>query len=148
MSLKKLKLNRWVSLGLLVVFIVALYLSLNKAIVPFMEEVAQSTLYMKETQDDDPLGEIRNARTDLGQLHCENELREDQDAAVVNASSDPSYKAWSVGDFTYVIKASVELQGENGAPVQFRYACKIHWNGKEMNDPDNWSIYGLDVNKG
>lgn len=148
MSLKNLKLKWWVSLGLLVAFIIALYLSLNKAIVPFIEEVAQSTLYMKETKDDDPLGEIRNARTELAQLRCENELRDDQGAAAVPSSTDTTYKAWSIGDFTYVIKSAVELPGENGAPVRYRYACKIHWNAKDMNDPDNWSIYGMDVNKG
>ncbi|HLF98108.1 MAG TPA: hypothetical protein VI457_13270 [Methylococcaceae bacterium] len=148
MSLKKLKLNRWVSLGLLVVFIIALYLSLNKAVVPFIEEVAQSSLYMKETTDDDPLGEIRNARTDQAQLHCENQLREDQGAAAVPTSTDTNYKAWSIGDFTYVIKGSLDLAGENGEPGHYRYACKIHWNGKDMTDPDNWSTYGMDISKG
>lgn len=148
MSLKKLKLNRWVSLALLVAFIIALYVFNDKAVVPFILDVAQSSLYMKETQDDDPLGEIRNARTDAAQLHCENQLRDDQGAAAVRTPTDTAYKAWSIGDFTYVIKGSVELPGENGKPVGYRYACKIHWNNKEMNDPENWSVYGMDVNQG
>lgn len=147
MSLKKPKLNRWVSLGLLLVFIIALYLSLNKLVVPFLEEVAESSLYLKETADDDPLGEIRNARTDVAQLNCENQAREEQGAATVPSSTDANYKAWSIGDFTYVIKGTVELAGENGQPTRYRYACKIHWNTKEMGDPDNWSIYGMDITK-
>jgi hypothetical protein len=148
MILKKPRLNRWVSLALLVAFIVVLYLSLNKAVVPFIEEVAQSSLYMKETEDDDPLGEVRNTRTDVAQLHCENQLREDRGAAAVPSGTDTAYKAWSIGDFTYVIKASVELPGENGTPARYHYACKIHWNAKEMNDAGNWSVYGMDVNEG
>lgn len=148
MSLKKLKLNRWVSLALLVAFIFALYLSLNKVVVPFIEEVAQSSLYMKETADDDPLGEIRNARTDAAQLHCENQLRKDQGAAAVPSATDTAYKAWSIGDFTYVIKGAFDLPAENGELAHFRYACKIHWNAEDMNDADNWSVFGMDVNKG
>lgn len=147
MSLMKLKLNKWVSLGLLVVFTVTLYLFNDKAVVPFILEVANSALYLKETQDDDPLGDVRNARTAAAQLRCENHLREDRDAAAVQVAPDSGYQAWSIGDFTYVVKAGVELPGEDGAPARYRYACKIHWNAREMNDPDNWSVYGMDVNR-
>jgi len=148
MSLKKLKLNRWVSLALLVLFIISLYVVNDKAVVPFILDVANSTLYLKETADDDPLGEIRNARTDAAQLHCENQLRKDQGAAAVPSATDPAYKAWSIGDFTYVIKGSLDLPGESGEGAHFRYACKIHWNAKDMNDADNWSVFGMDVNNG
>lgn len=148
MILKKPRLNRWVSLALLVAFVIALYVFNDKAVVPFILEVTKSTLYLKETEDDDPLGEVRNARTDLAQLHCENQLRDNRGAAAVPSATDTAYKAWSIGDFTYVIKAAVELPGENGAPAHYRYACKIHWNAKEMNDARNWSVYGMDVNEG
>jgi hypothetical protein len=84
----------------------------------------------------------------MAQLHCENELREDHDAAAALTATDSGYKAWSIGDFTYIIKAGVDLPGENGAPTHYLYACKIHWNGTEMNDAGNWSIYGLDVSEG
>jgi hypothetical protein len=144
----RLKLNRWLSLGLLILFIIALYAFNDTAVVPFVLDVANSTLYLKETEDDDPLGEVRNARTDVALLHCENEVREGRGGAAVPSASEREYKAWSLGDLTYIIKASVDLPGENGALARYRYACKIHWNGKEMNDAGNWSVYGADVNEG
>jgi hypothetical protein len=137
-----------VSLGLLILFIIALYAFNDKAVVPFILDVANSTLYLKETEDDDPLGEVRNARTDVALLRCENEVREGRGAAAVLSAAEREYKAWSLGDLTYIINASVDLPGENGAPARYRYACKIHWNGKEMNDAGNWSVYGTDVNEG
>lgn len=144
----RLKLNKWLSLSLLVLFIIALYAFNDTAVVPFVLDVANSSLYLKETEDDDPLGEVRNARTDVALLHCENEVREGRGAAVVPSAAEREYKAWSLGDLTYIINASVDLPGENGVPARYRYACKIHWNGKDMNNAGNWSVYGTDVNEG
>lgn len=146
--MKKPKLNRWVSLSLLLLFVVALYVSLNKLFVPFIEQVASSSLFLKETENDDPLGDVRNERTDVAALHCENSIRDDEDISPVSTASDTDYKAWSLGDFTYVIKAQSTGTPEGGDPAHYRYACKIHWNGQDMADPGNWSIQGMDLNKG
>lgn len=134
---------------LLIVFVIGLYVFTMKGIVPFALDVAKSGLFLKETEDD-PVGELHNARTYAALLHCENQLRDDrgQPTASSPSAAESDYKAWGLGDHVYVIKAAIDLPGADNALVRSNVTCKIQYQGGEQGDVSNWSILGVSVDGG
>lgn len=129
---------------LLVLLVGVFYLITMKVAMPFVLSVVDSDLFFKQTEDD-PVGELHNNRTYSGLLHCENKLRADNGLGDVTRSSaaESEYKAWGLGDHTYVIKAVLDVPGPDKSLARASVGCKIKYQGGEEADPANWSIIGV-----
>lgn len=128
---------------LLLVFIGVLYVVTLKGVLPFVLKVADSELFLKQTEDD-PVGELHNNRTYTGLLHCENQLRNDHDLTkVTSPSAGDDYKAWGLGDHIYLIKAALDVPEPDKSLKRTRVACKIKYQEGEEANPDSWSILGV-----
>ncbi|TAN51946.1 MAG: hypothetical protein EPN21_05235 [Methylococcaceae bacterium] len=141
--------NKKLKVVLFVLFVVFLYVVTMKVIMPIVFKVMDSGLYLKKTEDD-PVGELRNARTYAALLHCENQLRESGGLARTTRPSagEDEYKAWGLGDHTYVIKAMLDIPGQENKLVRTSVACKIKYDEGDESDPDNWSILGVGAEGG
>jgi len=139
------KIPKKYSVPLLILFIVLLYVSLNKVIVPFTMKMLDSELFLaKEDEEAEDLGKISNERTGYALLHCKNAMKEDKlvpDAAQFN---DSDYEAWALGGKTYLIRSHVTMPAGEQGQTDRKYACKIRLKGNEMTDVGNWSILGID----
>lgn len=128
----------------LVLLVGCLYVITMKFVMPFVMDVVSSDLFFKQTEDD-PVGELQNNRTYMGLLHCENQLRADQglSEATRPSAGESEYKAWGLGDHTYVIKAMLDVPGPDKNLVRTNVGCKIKYEGGEEADAKNWSIIGV-----
>lgn len=133
---------------LLILFIVALYLFQNKGVIPFVTKVAESDLFFeKDLEEDEELGNIRNARTDFAFAHCKSGFKEEFELGEGADLNSSDYEAWALGNRTYLIRSSVRAPDENQKLVDKKYACKIQYTGTEESDPASWTIGGIDFNE-
>lgn len=141
--------NKKLKIALFLLFVVFLYVVTMKVILPIVFEVMESGLYLKKTEDD-PVGELHSARTYTALLHCENDVRASK--GLTNASrpsaTEDEYKAWGLGDHTYVVKAILDVPGPDKNLVRTSVTCKIKYDDGDESDPDNWSILGMGVGGG
>jgi hypothetical protein len=132
---------------LLILFIVGLYLVQNKGVIPFVTKVAESDLFFeKGVEEDEELGNIRNARTDFAFTHCKSAFKDEynlDDKADLNSAE---YEAWALGNRTYLIRSSVRMPDESQKMTEQHYACKIQYLGNEESSPANWTVGGIDFN--
>lgn len=140
---KKLKVLTWL------LFIVFLYVVTIRLVIPFVIKVLDSPLILKQTEDD-PVGELHTPRTYLGLLHCENQLRADHglDERTSPSVAEDAYKAWGLGDHTYVIKAKLDVPGPDKKPVLTDVVCKIKYNEGEETNPKSWTLLGVGAEGG
>lgn len=132
------------SVPLLVGFIVLLYVSLNKVIVPFTMKMLDTDLFLANEDEEEELGKISNERTGYALMRCKDALKEDRQVAENALFNDADYEAWALGGKTYLIRSQVTLPtGEQGQSER-KYACKIRLTGEQAAEANNWSILGID----
>jgi hypothetical protein len=133
------------SLPFLVVFIILLYVSLNKLIVPWVMKALDSSVFFEEEKEEEQLGKIKNPRTDFALIRCKEGIREEgkfpDSAEFIN-----TYEAWALGNRTYIIRSAVKLAEPGKAPVEQPFACQIRLVGDDETDVKNWNILGIDTN--
>lgn len=133
---------------LLILFIIGLYFFQNKGVIPFVTKVAESDMFFeKSLEEDEELGNIRNARTDFAFTHCKNAFKDEfelGDGADLNSSD---YEAWALGNRTYLIRSSVRAPDDNQKLVEKKYACKIQYTGTEESNAASWTVGGIDFNE-
>jgi len=133
---------------LLILFIVGLYLFQNKGVIPFVTKVVESDVFFeKDLDEDEELGNIRNARTDFAFAHCKSAFKEEFDLGDGADINSTDYEAWALGNRTYLIRSSVRAPDENQKLVDKKYACKIQYTGTEESNAGNWTVSGIDFNE-
>lgn len=135
------------SVLLLILFIVGLYLLQNKAIMPFVEKVVQSDMFVEDTGEEEELGSIRNDRTDFAFAHCKEAFKEKFESVEKAEMNAEQYQAWALGSKSYLVRAPVRVPGEGGTMVDKAFACKIQFTGTDASDPASWTISGIDFNE-
>lgn len=133
------------SIPLFILFIVGLYASLNKIIVPFVMDVAKSDLFFEKEDESEELGKISNERTGFAFDQCKSAMKEANHVPDGSRFADAEYEAWALGGKTYLIRSHVGVSSESGL-VDRKYACKIKFAGGDMGDAGNWSVLGVDFN--
>lgn len=144
------KIPKKYSLVLLAGFIVLLYVSLNKAIVPFVMQMMDSELFLeKEDEEPEELGKISNERTGYALTHCKNAMKEDRQVPENAIFNDNEYEAWALGGKAYLIRSHVTMPAAAGGegPLDRKFACKIKLEGADAGDANSWSISGIDFNE-
>lgn len=130
-----------------VVGLVALILFQNKAIMPLVEKVASSGLFMEDTGDEGSRLPTANTMTNYAFLQCNKAVRDEIDEETNIFFPTEPIQSWSIGNYTYIINAEIELSSESGSSFFKKYACHIKYDeGSDLEgvmDSDNWSLSGI-----
>lgn len=137
------KLPKLWSVVLLALFIVFLYVLLQKGITPFVLKVVESDLFFEKEDEKEELGQIRSERTGFAFTHCKSALKNDKQVPETAQFADADYEAWALGGKTYLIRSHVNVPSEKGLSDR-KYACKIKFAGGDMSDAANWDMLGID----
>jgi hypothetical protein len=142
--MKDLLLRSKYSILFLILFIILLYAILEKAVIPFVMDVAESELFFENAAEEEQLGNVRNERTDFALMHCKNSIKEDgmlpENADFLNSK----YDAWALGNRTYIVRSGVTVMDPEKGHVDRKFACKIRLVENDPTDFKNWSILGID----
>lgn len=137
-----------ISLALLLVFIVGLYVFQNKAVTPAIMKVLSSGVFDKETDDLAQPTAIDSDITKIALMQCNNYLKENYPDTESGMLSNDDYKAFGLGDYTYVIKSSIELLSSTDGPGNKDFLCKIRFTGGDNMDFQNWEVFGFSYDRG
>lgn len=131
----------------LIIGIAILILLTQKVVLPLVNEVVKSDAFLVDSKDQGSQFPISNAMTDLAFMHCNNYIKSELGSDVSVTFSEKPLKAWSLGNYQYVINGELSLTNAANASTK-KYACRITYdNGDDTAgsvDFDNWSIIGVD----
>jgi len=130
-----------------IVGLVALILFQNKAVMPLVEKIAASDLFLVDSGDEPSRYATSTDMTNYAFMQCNKhvmtEIGEEQS---VIFPSEP-LQSWTLGNYRYIINAELELTAEDGTSFFKKYACQIQYDEESdmegIMDPDNWTVYGL-----
>jgi len=143
--LEKLTRNKY-SLLLLAVYIVALYVLLNKAIVPLVVDIVDSEMFTGDPSQSGKVTEVHDDRTAMALLQCNRFVSEKFDEDVNLNFATTGYQSWDIGFGRFLIKSFVDV-AESGQPtVRKNYVCEIVHTGGDLAEQDNWELKGLALN--
>jgi len=127
--------------------LVALILFQNKAVMPLVEKVASSGIFMEDTGDEGSRLPTSSSMTNFAFMQCNKLIKEQLDEDInITFPSEP-LQSWSIGNYNYIINAEIELGSDSGTTYFKKYACQIQYdNGAELEgvmDSDNWNLHGM-----
>jgi hypothetical protein len=143
--IKKLLRSKY-SLFFLAIFIVLLYVILNKVVLPFIVSASDSSLFFESTQEEEQLGKVSNERTTFALMQCKNTMKEDGTLPENAQFPDDKYEAWALGNGLYIIRSSVTVADPEKGQIKKLFACKIQYKQGDISDTNSWSIIGIDFN--
>jgi hypothetical protein len=125
----------------------ALILIQREFIMPAINSVIKSDLFLVDTQDQGSATPVSNSLTELAFTHCNSYIKSELDSDVTINFPEKPINAWSLGDYQYVINAEVDITSDTSSTVTKRYVCRINYKNKSDEegalDFANWSVYGL-----
>ncbi|MFN5744860.1 MAG: hypothetical protein ACK443_02035 [Methylococcaceae bacterium] len=133
----------------LVLFIGALYMLQEKAIMPLVMSVVKSELFFeKPIEENEPLGkmEVLTERTGFALANCRDAVKKEGDLDNTAQFVDNKYEAWALGNRQYLIRSSVRMTDKDKGQVEKLYACTVKMVGEDASKPESWSILGVDFN--
>lgn len=136
--------NNKYSLLMLAVYVVALYVLLNKAIVPFVFKVLESKPFTGDPEQSGQVTEVHDSRTAMALLQCNRFVKEELDDDAVLNFANTDYDAWDIGFGRFLVKSYVDVQLA-GPPVRKNYVCEIKYVGGDLADLENWKLSGLSL---
>ncbi len=135
------------SLIFLLIGIGLLILLMQKVILPLVYNVVKSDAFLIDSKDQASQLPISNSMTDLAFLYCNNHIKDELGADTTITFPKKPINAWSLGNYQYIINAQINVTNSSGSSSK-KYACRITYkngdNQEGVNDPENWSIEGLD----
>lgn len=127
--------------------LVALILFQNKTVMPFVEQVASSGLFMVDTGDQGSRLPTSSSMTNFAFIQCNKAVRDQVNENINIIYPSEPLQSWSVGNYRYIINAEIELTQESGTSFFKKYACQIQYDNESnlegVMDSDNWSLIGL-----
>ncbi len=141
------KINKKLYPLIFIVGLVALILFQNKAIMPLVEKIAASDLFLVDSGDDGSRIASVTPMTNHAFIQCNKEVRNEIDSDTEVILPSEPLQSWSLGNYKYLITAEIEITPESGSSFFKKYACQIQYDeGADLEgvmDPDNWSVNGL-----
>ncbi|NOQ63623.1 MAG: hypothetical protein GQ582_03840 [Methyloprofundus sp.] len=130
-----------------IVGLVALIVFQNKAIMPAVQKVAASGLFMEDSGDEGSRIETSTSMTNYAFNQCNKEVREEIDSEINIIFPTEPLHAWKLGNFKYIINAEIEMTSSDGVSSFKKYACHMQYDNKDdlegVMESDNWSLNGL-----
>ena len=132
---------------ILIAFIIGILAFQYKAVIPFAEMVATSSLFMEDTGDEGSRLPTSTAMTSYAFIQCNKEVRDEIDSDINIIFPTEPLTSWSLGNYRYIINAEIELSSESGSGFFKKYACQIKYDDgadtEGVADSDNWTLYGI-----
>lgn len=129
------------------VVLVALILFQHKTIMPLVEQVVASDLFLVDTDDEGSRIASISPMINHAFIQCNKEILDEIDSdSSITLPSEP-LQSWPLGNYKYLITAEIEVSPESGSSFFKKYACQIQYDeGSDLEgvmDSDNWSISGI-----
>lgn len=131
------------SLLLLAVYVAALYVLLNKAIVPFVTKVVTSEDFAGDPSQSGQPTEIHDNRTAMALLQCNRFVKDEFDEEVGLTFENKAYHSWDIGYGRFIINSHVNVAAPNEPMVRKNYVCEIKFAGGDLENQDSWDLKGL-----
>ena len=133
------------SFVLLILFIIAVYVFQNEAVIPFVIKVVNSDLFTKETEDVAQLDPINTDKTRMALLHCNHYLKQNYEVDSSTLLSQGDHKAWTLGDKTFLVQSHIDfVDTASNQTIRKLFVCKIHQVGEDETNYENWEILAFD----
>lgn len=114
-------------------------------IVPTVIRVVTDTEWLRGTQEQG--GEshpVENEKTAAAFSHCNHYLASTQRQVRFEFASTPD-RSWDLGFDRYMIRGIVRLTDPASGLKQSEYVCRIHYNGGDDSDFENWTVSGFEL---
>ncbi|MFA5983835.1 MAG: hypothetical protein WC782_07435 [Methylococcaceae bacterium] len=132
---------------LFVLGLLALILLQKEVVMPLVNEVIKSDLFLVDTPDK---GDIVPVSTNLSKIafkHCNNLIKAKLKDELTPTFADKALNSWDTGNYQYVINGTVDITSNNAGTITKKYICKISYknggNEEGALDINNWSLDGL-----
>ena len=127
--------------------LVALILFQNKAVMPLVQKIAASGLFLEDSGDEGSRIATSTNMTNYAFMQCNKEIRDEVDSETNIIFPSEPLQSWTLGNYRYIVNAEVELISKDGASIFKKYACQARYeegdNLEGVMDSDNWSISGI-----
>jgi len=133
----------------LILFIGAIYMLQEKAIMPLVMGVLKSDVFFeKPIEENEPLGRLeqKTERTGYALLNCRDAVKNEGDLPENAEFLDENYEAWALGNRQYLIRSRVRLIDPEKGQLEKLYACTVRMTGEDQAVPESWKILGVDFN--
>ena len=133
----------------LILFIGALYMRQEKAIMPLVMSVVKSEVFFeKPVEENEPLGklDVKTERTAYALANCREAVKKDGDLPDNTQFLDENYEAWALGNRQYLVRSSVRLTDPEKGQIDKLYACTVRMTGEDQANPESWTLLGVDFN--
>ncbi|MFN3919808.1 MAG: hypothetical protein ACK4JF_05910 [Methylohalobius sp.] len=142
--LQKLLKNKY-SLLLWAVYVIALYVILNKAIVPFALSIVNTEPFVGDASQGGEPTQVYDDRTAIALLQCNRFVQDKFDEKATLAFENANYQAWDIGFGRFLIKSQVTVNEPDAAAVRKNYVCELKHTGGDLAEHDNWKLHGLSL---
>ncbi|NOQ13295.1 MAG: hypothetical protein GQ583_02285 [Methyloprofundus sp.] len=130
-----------------IVGLVALILFQNKTVMPTVEKIAASGLFLEDSGDEGSRIATTTNMTNYAFIHCNKAIREEIDSEINIIFPTEPLQSWTLGNYKYIVNAEIEVSSADGSSFFKKYACHIQYdegsNQEGVMDSDNWTINGL-----
>ncbi|WP_031430018.1 hypothetical protein [Methylomicrobium agile] len=127
-------------LGLLIVF-------QREAVMPLVTEVIKSDAFLVDSKDQGSQLPISTEMTAIAFNDCNNYIKSELDSDISVTFTNKPVKAWSLGNYQFLINADINITDESGNMTTKRYVCRITYDkGDDQEgvlDFDNWTMVGV-----
>lgn len=127
--------------------LVALILFQNKAIMPLVEKIAASDLFLEDSGDEGSRIATSTNMTNYAFMQCNKAIRDEIDSEINIIFPSEPMQSWTLGNYKYIVNAEIEITSNDGSSFFKKYACSIQYdegsNLEGVMDSDNWTINGL-----
>jgi len=118
----------------------------GEVVMPLVNKVIQSDLFLVESKDEASQLPISNEMTDFAFNHCNTAIKSNLKNNELASFSQKPLNVWSLGNYQYVVNAEFNTTKENQTTT-IKYACRITYkNGDAIEGAasfDNWAIDGI-----
>lgn len=129
-----------VGLGLLILF-------QREAVMPLVNEVIKSDAFLVDSKDQGSQLPISTEMSAIAFNHCNHYIKSELDSDTSITFADKPIKAWSLGNYQFLINADIKIADESGNMSTQKYVCRITYDkGDDQEgvlDFDNWTLVGL-----
>jgi hypothetical protein len=132
-------------IGIGILLIILAYIVTFQGIIPAVEWVVATNFGLGSSSDIKGEGTIEQIMATAYE-QCKDHAQQNFETSLgVFPSED--YKGWLIGEDTYLIHSSIEVQESAGTPHRNDYTCKIQLTGDSEYDQENWTLLGLEFTK-
>lgn len=132
---------------ILIIGVVALLAFQAKVLMPMIYDFVATDIFMEDNGDDPNRISTSTAMTDHAFQQCNQYIATEMYSDHTFTFSDQTLNSFGLGNFEYLINATIDVQPANEASYTRTYACRIKYDDQDdtagVNDLDNWSVSGI-----